>query len=306
MKQKRGCLASPLYLVIFFVVCFFPTVIFGQGIKAGSIPISIHMEPEKISLGGIALVRIEIRDHIKGLDLKFLGREIPCRPKPTGREYSALIGAGLGCRPGIHVLSIRWQGHDGPGVYPYRVQVVTRKFPEERLTVPERMVRFSPKVLKRVLDDQRAINRICDRVSTGFYWQRPFIWPVHSKIVSPFGVRRILNGRPRSPHSGIDLRARKGTPVLASNYGRVALVRDCYLCGKTIVLDHGEGLYTLYVHLMSCRVREGQKIRRGEIIGLSGASGRATGPHLHWGVSLFGERLDPVKLMALLGKGYDE
>ncbi len=306
MKQKMGRLAASLYLVMFFVIGFFPIAVLGQDINAASAPVSIHVEPERIFLGGLALVRVETRGHIEGLNLRFLGNKIPCRPGPRGRDYSALIGVGLDCRPGTHILTVKWQGPGGPDLYPYKVQIVARSFPEERLTVPERMVRFSPRVLKQVLDDQRAINRTCDRVSTEFYWQRPFIWPVHSKILSPFGLRRIFNGRPRSPHSGVDLRASEGTPVLATNYGRVALVRDCYLSGKTIVLDHGGGLYTLYAHLMSPKVKEGQKVRPGQVIGLSGATGRATGPHLHWGVSLFGKRLDPVKLMALLGKKCDE
>jgi len=307
MEQKMGRLAGSLYLVMFFATWFFPIAVLGQEIKAGAATVSIHLEPEKILLGGLALVRVETRDTIRGLNLRFLGREIPCRPGLTGKVYSALLGVGLDCRPGIHILTVKWQGPaGGPGLYSYKVQVVARSFPEERLTVPERMVRFSPRILKRVLDDQRAINRICDRVSTGFYWQRPFIWPIHSKILSPFGLRRIFNGKPRSPHSGVDLRASEGTPVLASNYGRVALVRDCYLSGKTVVLDHGGGLYTLYAHLMSSKIQEGQKVRPGQVIGLSGTTGRATGPHLHWGVSLFGKRLDPVKLMALLGKGCDE
>ena len=290
-----------IYSIAFLFIlsaCLLP--IFAQNAEA--IPVSIHMEPEKVSLGGLALVTIETKAGIKDLALRFLGREIPYRHDLNTKSYSALLGIGLDCRPGTHILTVRWRGPDSPGLYPYRVTVMARRFPEERLTVPEGMVTFTPEVLRRVLEDQRAINRTCDRLTRRFYWKRPFIWPIHSKIVSPFGVRRILNGRPRSPHSGVDLRAPQGTPVLASNYGRVALVRDCYLCGKTIILDHGGGLYTLYVHLMSSRVREGQRVRRGEVIGLSGATGRATGPHLHWGVSLFGERLDPVRLMALLGR----
>ena len=300
MRSKRQRL--PCCLLTFFTVCFFSVLSLSQEIEAGSYPVSVSMEPEEIPLGGIALASIKINDEIKLLDVRFLGEKIPYHPDPSGRGYFALLGAGLDCEPGTHILTVKWQGPDGrPDLYSHEVLVMARSFPVERLSVPERMVEFPPKVLERVLEDQKAVKRTCNKISNKLYWQRPFIWPVSSKILSPFGLRRIFNNKPRSPHSGVDLRAPEDTPILASNYGKVVMARDCYLSGKTIILDHGGGLFTLYAHLASCKVREGQEVKRGQVVGLSGSTGRATGPHLHWGVSLLGKRLDPAELMALLG-----
>jgi hypothetical protein len=288
-------------LLIFFTACFFLVSSLGPEIEAGSHPVSVSTEPEKISLGGIALATIKINDEIKLLEVKFLGKKIPYYLDPSGRDYFVLLGAGLDCKPGTHILTVKWQGPDGPDLYSHEVLVMARNFPVERLSVPERMVEFPPKILEQVLDDQKAVKEACNEISNKLYWQRPFIWPVKSKILSPFGLRRIFNNKPRSPHSGVDLRAFEGTPILASNYGKVVMARDCYLSGKTVILDHGGGLFTLYAHLASYKVRKGQGVKPGQVVGLAGSTGRATGPHLHWGVSLLGKRLDPAKLMALLG-----
>lgn len=272
-----------------------------MGAEAGSYSVSVSIKPDKIPLGGIALATIKTNDKIKVLDVRFLGERIPYYLDPSSRDYFVLIGAGLDCKPGIHILTIAWQGIDAPGLYSHKVRVMARTFPEERLSVPERMVEFPPKILERVLNDQKAVKDTCGKISNERYWRRPFVWPVKSKILSRFGFRRIFNNKPRSPHSGVDLRAPEGTPVLASNNGKVAMIRDCYLSGKTVIIDHGKGLYTLYAHLDSYKVTEGQAIKQGQVIGLAGSTGRATGPHLHWGVSLLGKRLDPAELMALLG-----
>jgi hypothetical protein len=289
------------YLLIFFITCFFSIWSCNLEVEAGSYPVSVSMRPDKIPLGGIALATIKISDKIKLLNVKFLGEKIPYHLDPSSRDYFVLLGAGLACKPGTHILTIKWQGPDVHGLYSHKVRIMARTFPEERLSVPEHMVEFPPKVLERVLNDQKAVKETCNKISNKLYWQRPFIWPVNSKILSPFGFRRIFNNKPRSPHSGVDLRAPEGTPILASNYGKVAMARDCYLSGKTVVLDHGKGLYTLYAHLVSYKVKKGQEVERGQVVGLAGSTGRATGPHLHWGVSLLGKRLDPAELMALLG-----
>jgi hypothetical protein len=289
------------YPLIFFITCFFSIWIRGIGAEAGSYPVSVSIKPDRIPLGGIAIATIRTDDNIELLDVRFLGERIPYYLDSSSRDYLILIGAGLDCKPGIHILTITWQGIDAPSLYLHKVRIMARTFPEERLSVPERMVEFPPGILERVLNDQKAVKDTCSKISNERYWRRPFVWPVKSEILSEFGFRRIFNNKPRSPHSGVDLRAPKGTPVLASNYGKVAMIRDCYLSGKTVIIDHGKGLYTLYAHLDSYKVTEGQAIKQGQFIGLAGSTGRVTGPHLHWGVSLLGKRLDPAELMALLG-----
>jgi hypothetical protein len=287
-------------LLVFFITCFFSVWSCKPEVEAGSYPVSVIMKPDMIPLGGIALVTIKINDKIKLLDVRFLGEKIPYHFDSSSRVYFLLLGAGLDCKPGTHIMTIKWQGPDVPGFYSHKVRILPRTFPEERLSVPGHMVEFSPEILERVLKDQKAVKETCSKISNKLYWKRPFIWPVNSKIISPFGFRRIFNNKPRSPHSGVDLRAPEDTPVLASNYGKVAMARDCYLSGKTVMVDHGKGLFTLYAHLASYKVKKGQEVERGQVVGLAGSTGRATGPHLHWGMSLLGKRIDPAELMALL------
>jgi murein DD-endopeptidase MepM/ murein hydrolase activator NlpD len=257
------------------------------------------VEPKEIPLGGIAMARIRAARQAQVLRMQFRGREIPFHLDSSTQDYYALIGAGLECRPGPHLLTVEWHGSDGSDVTAHRINILNRRFPTEHLSVSPKMVEFPPEILSRVLEDQRTIREVCEKVSDQVYWERPFLRPVQSPVLSPFGRSRVFNGKPRSPHTGVDLRGLEGTAVMASNSGRAVLVRDCYLSGRTVVLDHGAGLHTLYAHLSSIKVEEGQAVERRQVIGFSGSSGRATGPHLHWGVSLLGERLDPAELSKL-------
>jgi len=118
-------------------------------------------------------------------------------------------------------------------------------------------------------------------------------------VSSPFGLRRILNGKPRSPHSGVDFRSSRGTPIRSAAAGVAVFAGDLYYTGKTVVLDHGDGLYTLYAHLESIDCRTGERLKDGDIVGKVGSSGRSTGPHLHWGCKLRGDRIDPLALVNL-------
>ncbi|HTU01222.1 MAG TPA: M23 family metallopeptidase, partial [Candidatus Sulfotelmatobacter sp.] len=114
-----------------------------------------------------------------------------------------------------------------------------------------------------------------------------------------FGARRIINGESRAPHTGVDFPAAAGTPVLAANAGRVALVADMFFSGRTVVLDHGDGLFTMYFHLQDTVVQPGREVKRGEALGHVGSTGRASGPHLHWGARLTGARIDPNALLKI-------
>ena len=118
---------------------------------------------------------------------------------------------------------------------------------------------------------------------------------------SAFGTRSILNGQPRSPHSGADFRSAAGTPIKAPNAGRVVLAGDRYFTGNTVIIDHGLGLFSLFAHLSEVSVKEGDSVQSGEVVGKVGATGRVTGPHLHWSVRLSGARVDPLSLLAALG-----
>ena len=154
--------------------------------------------------------------------------------------------------------------------------------------------------LKRIREESARQGKLYrayapqQRVSEGF------MQPLEGIVTSLFGHRRFFNGKPRRPHSGLDIAADEGTPIYAAGDAEVTLADELYFNGKTVFLDHGQGLITMYCHLSEYLVEEGDNVAKGQSIGLVGATGRATGPHLHWTVSLNGTRVDPQIFMSAL------
>jgi len=259
------------------------------------------LDPNPIPIGDIAVSRIKVKSNEKIVDIKFLGKDIPFYPFGPN-EYWFLLGVGLKNKPGYYPLIIKIRKANKILTTKVNIYISYRFFPEQFLHLPKKMVDLKGSILKRVLQDERIIEKVVSKVHKHVLWIPPFIWPVRGKIISEFGLKRILNGEPRSQHRGVDIKAPYGTPVKATNSGKVALVRNCYLSGKTVIIDHGGGLYSLYAHLSRVYVLTGQYVKKGQVIGLSGKSGRATGPHLHWGISYLGVRVDPKELMSILGE----
>ncbi len=291
MMNRTMIVISLLFMAIACLIS--PSLSMGKDVR-----LTIRVRPEKIGIGEFGLVEISSDMPIKITSTRFGKKDIPFYSNGERRCFS-IIGAPLHSKPGREIFTVRWKRNGEQEITSIPVEIVPKTYPEEHLKVARKMVEFPPDILKRVLSDQQAVKTVCSRITMERFWNAPFVWPIQSKIVSPFGLKRFFNGKPRSPHSGIDLRAPLETPVRASNSGRVALVRDCYLSGKTLVIDHGGGLFTLYAHLKAIKVKEGEMVSRGDVVGLSGSSGRATGPHLHWGVSYMANRLDPVSLLRL-------
>ncbi len=220
---------------------------------------------------------------------------------PYGAEYAALAGVDLETKPG----KVPWRIGlvDGDGVPRKVAGSVTVKgggFPVERLSLPGGMVNLDPETERRAANEAARMRALYDTVTPERLWRGPFTQPVASrKPGGGFGSRRIINGQPRMPHSGIDYSADRGTPVVASNRGRVALLGEFFFAGRFVALDHGLGLYTLYFHLDGVAVTEGQTVERGQTVGTVGTTGRSTGPHLHFGAQLGRARINPPYLYAL-------
>ena len=176
--------------------------------------------------------------------------------------------------------------------------VVHKERPQESLTLPERMVTPKAEDTARIARESALLNEAFDLRSPRRWtsFQRPVDEPVNSV----FGKRRLLNGKPKSPHSGTDYRSPAGTPVRVISAGRVVLTGDFFYTGLTVVVDHGEGLLSLYAHLSKTMVETGAALEPGEVLGLVGSTGRSTGAHLHLTVRLLGERIDPQALLELL------
>jgi murein DD-endopeptidase MepM/ murein hydrolase activator NlpD len=228
------------------------------------------------------------------------GHPLSFFPVPDG--VAALVGIDLDRPAGPIAWRLSHARSDGDRelVAAGSVLLLARTFPTQRLVLPRGQVDLDLATLARVRGEQAELHAVLAAGTGARLWRGPFRVPVDGgRPTGGFGLRRIINDQPRSPHTGYDWAAPRGTPVLAANAGRVALVAEHFFAGRLVVLDHGLGLFTLYFHLDDTRVRPVEDVARGQRIGSVGATGRATGPHLHLGVSLGGARVDPMALLAL-------
>ncbi len=184
------------------------------------------------------------------------------------------------------------------------LKIEQREYEIQRITgLPKAKVTPPAKDLKRINAESKAIRHARNRYSSTSWYRKGFVWPVHGRISGIYGSLRILNGKKRRPHLGVDIAAAKGVPVVAAAAGVVTLAAaDMFYTGNTVMIDHGQGVGTIYAHLSKLLVQPGKKVKRGARIGLIGATGRVTGPHLHWGLSLFDARLDPGLLVGPMPK----
>ncbi|HEX7079649.1 MAG TPA: M23 family metallopeptidase [Gammaproteobacteria bacterium] len=218
-----------------------------------------------------------------------------------GDEWITVLGVDLDAAPGEHAAKIELAFADG------RIErrtesivVESVKFPTTELTVEPRYVELSPEDQARANRESREIAEIYATLTPEAYWNEPFTVPIPGiEGGRNFGHRRVFNGQPRAPHSGADLRAAMGTPIHAANRGRVVLAKNLFFSGNAVFIDHGLGVYSVYLHLSKIQVEPGMMVERGQVIGLSGATGRVTGPHLHWGVRVLDARVDPFSLLGL-------
>jgi murein DD-endopeptidase MepM/ murein hydrolase activator NlpD len=176
--------------------------------------------------------------------------------------------------------------------------VIKKDYPTQRLTLPKDMVELTPENEARV-EREAALLRTIWPQETPRQWSGNFTNPREGEIGSRFGLRRIINKIPKNSHSGVDVSAEEGDPVKAPNAGIAALVDEQFYSGKSVIIDHGQGIYTMFFHLSKTLVTQGQPVKKGDIVGLVGSTGRSSGPHLHWGVRMQGARVDPLKLLEL-------
>lgn len=218
------------------------------------------------------------------------------------RTWRVLLGIDLDVAPGSHRVVVEADGPGGAAGRVYHLRLTRRTFPTRRLTVPEAFVEPPPDVRARIAEEAALLGAIWAAPSAVRLWEGPFVAPVPQRANSAFGSRSIFNGQPRSPHGGADFPSPVGTAVASPNRGRVVLAKDLYFTGQTVVVDHGLGLISLFAHLSRIDVAPGDEVVTGQTVGLAGATGRVTGPHLHWTVRAGGARVDPLSLLAVLSE----
>lgn len=208
-----------------------------------------------------------------------------------GGRYKAVVGLALATKPGNYELRVA--RHVGPTeILP--IKVVNKKYREQQLKVPEKQVNLSPEDEARVETEQKHLRALYDAQSDSVPATFTLALPVNGPRSSSFGLRRVFNGRSRNPHSGMDIAAGTGTPILAPADGTVVDIGNYFFNGNNVLIDHGGGFLTMYCHLSAFGVKVGDVVRAGQLIGKVGATGRVTGPHLHFGVLLNGASVDPA------------
>jgi murein DD-endopeptidase MepM/ murein hydrolase activator NlpD len=260
---------------------------------------AVLWHPAKPRLGEVAWVHVQGAGDATGIEGSLGSRSLAFFPYAGGQ--AAVVGIDLESKPGPERwrLAVLEPGRE-PRTLTGKITIHPRAFSVQRLTLPTGMVDLDPETERRAVSEGERLRTLYRTITPERLWRGRFVRPVAGpEPPSGFGARRIINGKPRAPHSGADYAAERGTSVVAANSGRIALVADYFFPGRLVVVDHGLGLYTLYFHLDSVAVTDGETVDRGQRLGTVGATGRATGPHLHFGAQVGGARIDPAALLSL-------
>jgi murein DD-endopeptidase MepM/ murein hydrolase activator NlpD len=275
---------------------------FAAGVAVAQTPAasssSIGITPAVVEAGSPELIRVEAPD-AQRIDGEWLGRKLQFFRSRDGRSWLALAGVDVEAAAGPSSLRITLHVAGGVRDLSRTVAILPAHYRTTALNVPPRFVEPGPDALKQIEAEKQLKARVFAESAADPLWLGSFRAPVRSAPTDSFGTRRVFNGELASIHKGMDFRARPGTPVRAANSGIVVLARPLYYEGNCVILDHGLGLYTLSMHMSRFNVHEGQRVTKGQLLGLSGATGRATGPHLHWAIRWQGAYLDPAKLLRL-------
>jgi len=246
--------------------------------------------------GELVVLSVALREPADHIRVHAFNRDVPAFPAGE-RVWRALVGIDLDVRPGTYPITVA----AGPVHDTYDLVVEPRAFRTRRLTVNEAFVTPPASEQTRIAAEAALLAHVWQSPAGERLWTGEFVRPVPGAANSAFGTRSVFNGRPRNAHGGADFLSPGGTPIQAPNAGRIAVARALYFSGNTVVIDHGLGLFSMLAHLSNIDVHEGDLVTAGEVIGQVGATGRVTGPHLHWAVRANGARIDPLSLLELLG-----
>ena len=264
--------------------------------------------PRTARLGEPFLIRLRSRTPLSGVTVTWLARraELSAAAVPVreggGFEVLAVLGSDIaGTATGQHELAVRLR-HGGRALtLRAPVRILPAEHPVEELTLAPAMVEPPAAALPRIREERELVRRLLAgtlaRPASARLWSLPLLRPVPGLLSSEYGLRRVLNGQPRAPHKGMDLEAVEGEPVKAAADGAVLLAADLYFAGQAVYLDHGQGLVTAYFHLSRRDVRTGMRVTRGQVLGLTGQTGRSTKPHLHFAAWALGRPVDPGPLL---------
>ncbi len=272
----------------------FPVLLFILSFLAQAQELVVGIKPEIVGQGKTLVIYLESSPALKDLEGKFLGREI--RFYEVGEDrYRAILGIPLAIEPGGYEILFRIKTEEGLRIeWKEAVQIEKSVFKKETLSLPStKSEMLTSKYLEK---EGKKIKRTYKEEEVKQLWEGRFILPAEGRISSPFGAHRVYNeGKASWRHRGVDIANREGTEVLAPNSGRVVLSEDMEVHGGTIIISHGQGIFSVLTHLKERLVKKGEKVERGQLIGTMGQTGLATAPHLHWGLSASEVMVDPLE-----------
>jgi murein DD-endopeptidase MepM/ murein hydrolase activator NlpD len=281
---------------------FLPACVFANDAAACTGGAELSLSAPESSQGSLLLVEVKNAKPLTEVKGTWNQRNVPFWQETgnSGRERG-LLGVDLEQSPGTYELTLSGVTASGETIScTASLEVNKGRFATERLHVGKEFVEPDPEQIKRANEERQRLRDIFDHVTPDRLWNGKFRVPLDGVTTGGnFGKRRILNGQPGSPHSGVDFPAATGTPVHAAQRGRVVLAEELFFSGNTVVIDHGLGIYTFYGHLSEIDVKAGDSLESGQVLGKVGATGRVTGPHLHWGLTVERARVNPLQLIKL-------
>ncbi len=252
----------------------------------------VNVRPDRVAPGDIFLMKVTGNEGTT-VDASFLKQPVKFHPL-TDEQLIALVPVDVNTKPQNYKLTIT----QGKKTHIADLTVISHEFKTIHLTLPEGKVTLSPRNQKRAVEEAGLLNRLWPKYNARS-WSGEFNAPTDTEISTLFGVKRIMNKKKTSVHRGMDFRGKTGTPVNSINSGTAVLGKDLFYGGNTLIIDHGMGLYSVYMHLSKINVSNGEHVTKGQTVGLIGMSGRATGPHLHLSVKLNGVSVNPESLFDL-------
>ena len=307
LQERMTTLRRPQSLPARFIAALVIGMVLGS---PGLLPLTfaatwtVKAQPVRLVNGAPVLFQVKAPARLQSLRGTWLGHEISFSLVSASKTWVGLGGVSLETSPGFYPLEL--SGDTAAGKSAARQISFTRRFvirranyPKTQITVDRKFTEPSPDQTRQIDEDKKIKQDFLNRVTPEREWAGRFAAPAVAPISDVFGTQRVFNGKTQSSHLGLDFRVPSGTPVAAMNAGTVLLARPLYFEGNCVVLDHGQGLLTIYMHLSEFKVKEGEQVARGQEVGLSGGTGRATGPHLHVAVRWQGTYLDPAVLIKL-------
>ena len=294
----RSCFVLFNSLFIFLLI---NPCLWAEGLSCDG-EVEFTLSNTEVSQGNTLLLELRFPNKITKVAGKWEKGDLSFWALDNGLTYQSLVGIDLDHPIKPTFIKVSYVLANGTQLTcELLVHVVKGSYAVERLTVNKKFVQLSKENFARYKRESKKLKRFWQTATPKRFWAGKFKMPVKAKRVSGnFGRRRILNGESRSPHSGEDFPADRGTPVYAAQRGQVVMAQDLFFSGNTVVLDHGLGLYTLYAHLNSLNTKKGDFLVRGQILGTVGSTGRVTGPHLHWSIRLNGARVNPMDLLEIV------